>query len=137
MIALTSDLPRNESRTSTQAVIVPRTALIRATAIDVQSVSFSAAIASGLVTTSQNPCQPPFVDSNTSAAIGSPTISERYVVTRPSERAVVALSLCSLTGLEATSTVLIGIGKANRQHKRRQFEKLSLSRRRPAVRPAP
>ena len=137
MIALTSDWPRNESRTSTQAVIVPRTALIRATAIDVQSVSFSAAIASGLVTTSQNPCQPPFVDSKTSAAIGSPTISERYVVTRPSERAVVALSLWSLTGLEATSTVLIGIGKANQQHKRRQFEKLSLSRRRPAVRPAP
>ncbi len=56
---------------------MPRTALIRATAIDVQSVSFSAAIASGLVTTSQKPCQPPFVDSKTSAAIGRPTISER------------------------------------------------------------
>ena len=77
MIALTSDLPRKDSRTSTQAVIVPRTALISATAIDVQSVSFSAEIASGLVTTSQNPSQPPFVDSKTSAAIGRPTISER------------------------------------------------------------
>ena len=40
--------------------------------------------------------------------------------------AVVALSLCSLIGLEVRSTVLIGIGKANRQHKRRQFEKTSL-----------
>ena len=77
MIAFTSDLPRKESRTSTQAVIVPSTALSSATAIEVQSVSFSAATASGLVTTSQNPSQPPFVDSNTSAAIGSPTISAR------------------------------------------------------------
>ena len=77
MTAFTSALPRNESRTSTQAVIVPRTALIRATAIDVPSVSFNAATASGLVTTSQNPCQPALVDSKMSAAIGSATISER------------------------------------------------------------
>ena len=74
MTALTSVWPRKESRTSTQAVIVPRTALISATAIEVASVSFSAATASGLVTTSQKPAQPPFSDSKTSAAIGSPTI---------------------------------------------------------------
>ena len=51
--------------------------MISATAIETLSVSFSAATASGLVTASQNPSQPPFVDSNTSAAIGSPTISVR------------------------------------------------------------
>ena len=77
MTAFTSALPRNESRTSTQAVIVPRTALISATAIEVQSVSFSAATASGLETTSQKPRAPAFVDSKTSAAIGSATISDR------------------------------------------------------------
>ncbi len=77
MTAFTSVLPRNESRTSTQAVIVPSTPLRRATPIDVQSVSLSAATASGLETTSQKLRAPAFVDSNTSAAIGSPTIRVR------------------------------------------------------------
>src|SRR5215210_1151729 len=125
MIAFTSDLPRKSSRTSTQAVIVPRTALSSATAIEVQSVSFRAATASGLVTTSQNARAPPFVDSKTRAAIGRATISDRYVVTRPSERAVEALSLWILTGLETMSTVLMRIGKANRRHKNRQSTTLA------------
>ena len=58
-------------------MIVPSTALSSATAIDVQSVSLSAATASGLETTSQKPRAPSFVDSKTSAAIGSATISDR------------------------------------------------------------
>jgi hypothetical protein len=80
--------------------------LISATAIDAPSVSFSAAIDSGLVTTSQKPRAPAFVDSKTSAAIGSATIRERYVVTRPSERAVEALSFCIRTGLTVASALL-------------------------------
>ena len=63
MIAFTSVLPRKSSRTSTHAVTVPSTALRSATAIDVDSVSFSAATASGLETASQKPSQPAFVDS--------------------------------------------------------------------------
>ena len=77
MTAFTSDLPRKSSRTSTHAVTVPSTALSSATATEVHSVSFSAATASGLETASQKPAQPAFVDSKTSAAIGSATISAR------------------------------------------------------------
>ena len=53
--AFTSDLPRKSSRTSTQAVIVPRTALISAAIAAIARVSFSAATASGFVTASQKP----------------------------------------------------------------------------------
>src|SRR5215210_2198053 len=97
MTALTTALPRKSSRTSTQAVTVPSTAFRRATAIEVQSVSFNAATASGLDTACQNADHPPSVDANTRAAIGSATISVRYVVTKPSERAVAAPSLRRLT----------------------------------------
>ena len=87
---------------------MPRTALIRATAIEVQRVSLRAATASGLETTSQKPRAPSFVDSKTSAAIGRATISDRYVVVRPRERAVEALSPCILIGLgDALSAVLM------------------------------
>jgi hypothetical protein len=58
-------------------VTVPRTALSRATAIEVQRVSLRAETASGLETTSQKPRAPSFVDSKTSAAIGRATISDR------------------------------------------------------------
>ena len=47
MIAFITALPRNSSRISTQAVIVPSTALISATTSDAPSVSFSAATACG------------------------------------------------------------------------------------------
>ena len=77
MTAFTSAFPRNESRTSTQAVIVPRTALIRATAIEVQSVSFSAATASGLETTSQNAPRTFVRRLEESAAIGRATMSDK------------------------------------------------------------
>ena len=77
MTAFISAFPRNESRTSTQAVTVPSTPLISATATEVQRVSFRAATASGLEATSQNPRAPAFADSKRSAAIGSATISVR------------------------------------------------------------
>jgi hypothetical protein len=53
----------------------------------------SAASACGDETTSQKPSAPFFVDDQTSAAIGSATTIVRKVVTKPSERAVLALSL--------------------------------------------
>ena len=93
MIAFTTDFPRKSSRTSTQAVIVPRTALKRDTASEATSVSFSAATASGLETASQNACVPSLVASHMSAAIGRPTMTIRNVVTMPRDRAVAALSL--------------------------------------------
>ncbi len=52
---------------------VPITALRSAAATDAPSVSFSAATDCGLETTSQKPCAPSFVDSQTRAAIGSAT----------------------------------------------------------------
>ena len=50
---LTIDLPRKSSRTSTQAMRVPNTALISATIPASARVSFSAATPSGLETASQ------------------------------------------------------------------------------------
>src|SRR5581483_12112349 len=93
MTALTSDLPRNRSRTSTQAISVPKTALTSATTAAITSVSFSAATPSALETAAQKPEAPSSLDAQTSAAIGSATISERKPVTKPSERADEALSL--------------------------------------------
>ena len=74
-------------------MIVPKTALISATIAATPSVSFSAATASGCVTASQKPWSPPARDAQTSAAIGSATITVRNAVTKPRERAVSALSL--------------------------------------------
>src|SRR5437870_4005667 len=91
--ALTIDLPRKSSRTRTQAVSVPSTAFVPAAAAETTSVSFRAATASALETASQKPPLPLFVEVQTSAAIGSATISDRKAVTKPRERAVEALSL--------------------------------------------
>ena len=88
MIALTSDLPRKSSRTSTQAVIVPRTALTSVTTTARPNDSFSAATASSPLTTSQKPPAPSPRAAHRSAAIGSTTISVRYAVVKPSERAL-------------------------------------------------
>ena len=74
---MTTDLPRKSSRTSTQAISVPKTALTSATIPAIASVSFSAATPSGLETASQKLRAPSFVDAQTSAAIGSATITER------------------------------------------------------------
>ncbi len=105
MIALTVLFPRKSSRTSTHAISVPATPLITAIANDAPKLSFRAATACGLETTSQKPADPSFVDSQISAAIGRATTIERYATTKPRERAV-ALSLGALSGrtLPAVST---------------------------------
>src|SRR5690348_18114833 len=90
MTELTSDLPRKSSRTSTQAVIVPSTPLIRTTTKAAPNVSFSAPTASGLEMTCQNACAPSFLDSQTMAAIGRTTMTSRYVKMTPTDRAVLA-----------------------------------------------
>src|SRR5260221_13917873 len=83
-------LPRKSSRTSTQAVIVPKNALTSDTITAAPSVSLSAATASGEVATDQNWCSPSFCDAQTSAAIGRITITDRNDVVKPSERAAAA-----------------------------------------------
>src|SRR4029079_6484930 len=95
MIGLTRDFPANESRTSTQAMIVPKTAVVSTARGAVITDSFRAATAGGEETTAQTPAQPLPVDFQTTAAIGSTTTTSRNVVTKPTcrERAVEALSL--------------------------------------------
>ncbi len=83
MIALTTLFPGNESRTSTHAMIVPKTAVVSTARVERIIVSLSAATACGDDTTSQNPLQPLPVDVQTIAAIGSTTITNRNVVTKP------------------------------------------------------
>ena len=73
----TTFLPGKSSRTSTQAISVPATALIAATATAAMSVTRSASSAIGFVTASQNPDQPSSVERTTSAAIGMRTRTVR------------------------------------------------------------
>ena len=76
-------------------MIVPNTAVVSTASVDATTLSFSAATACGEETTDQKPDQPFPVDFQTTAAIGSTTITSRNVVTKPTcrERAVEALSL--------------------------------------------
>src|SRR4051812_2658785 len=87
MSALTTDLPRKRSRTSTHATSVPATALSAATRIDRISVSFSAATACGAVTASTNACRPPSVERATTAASGIRTMTDSHSVATPSPSA--------------------------------------------------
>src|SRR6266508_355675 len=80
MTAFTTDCPRNESRTSTHAISVPKTAFTSATTSDATSVSLRAATACGELTSLQN--EPP-PERHTSAASGTSTTSERYAVASP------------------------------------------------------
>src|SRR5204862_4094860 len=75
IVALTNDLPRKSSRTSTHAISVPVTALTAATAIDTSTVNLIAATASLLETAFQKPSSPLSVLADTSAASGSSTIT--------------------------------------------------------------
>ena len=77
MTALTMLLPGNESRTSTQAISVPLTALIATTISEMANVSFRAATASGRVTAFQKLAQPSSNADATTAAIGMRTIRLR------------------------------------------------------------
>jgi hypothetical protein len=74
---LTMPLPQKESRTSTQAIRVPNTALMRATSSAAPRVSLSAATASGAVTAFQKASAPPFCDCHRRAASGRSTITDR------------------------------------------------------------
>ena len=71
---------------------MPTTPLIRAITSDAPKLSLSAATDWGLVTTSQNPVDPSFVDSQMTAAIGSTTTNVRKPTTNARDR-VVTLSL--------------------------------------------
>jgi hypothetical protein len=77
MTLFTIDRPGKRSRTSTQAVIVPKTALTSAARTATITLSFSAATASGFDTADQKPDQPSSPDAATTAARGSTTISVR------------------------------------------------------------
>ena len=70
-------LPGNSSRTSTQAISVPKTALTTTTITDTTSVSLIAASASGLEISRQNALVPPLLDFASSAATGSSTSADR------------------------------------------------------------
>src|SRR3954470_8674553 len=81
--AFTAPLPRNSSRTSTQAISVPMPALINVTTNDRISVSFSAETASRSLTAFQNPLSPPSNDFAATAASGSRTITEKKSTATP------------------------------------------------------
>src|SRR3954470_8322707 len=85
--ALTSDLPRNSSRTSTQAISVPMTASIAATMADENTVSSSAATARRPDTAVQNVSSPPSSERTSTAASGSRTIRESQATAAPPEAA--------------------------------------------------
>ena len=70
-------LPRNWSRTSTQAISVPKTTLTTTTISDEITVSFRAATAWGAVTASQKAPMPPSSEVAATAAIGSSTMMLR------------------------------------------------------------
>jgi hypothetical protein len=66
----TTPLPGNSSRTRTQAIRVPVTALMTTTISDVISVSRRAAMDCSFVTAFQKPSQPASVERTTTAASG-------------------------------------------------------------------
>src|SRR5829696_2182370 len=80
---LTSDLPRNSSRTRTQAISTPMTASMAATTTETINVKRIAATACGLVTASQNSAAPPSNERTTTAASGIRTISVSQATLRP------------------------------------------------------
>src|SRR6478736_2556354 len=83
MIVLMNPLPRKSSRTSTQAVSVPRTALNPAISSAVHRLSSSADSAWRLVTDDQNPPSPASVDRATNAASGIRTMTLSHSVASP------------------------------------------------------
>ena len=112
---LTSDLPRNSSRTSTQAISTPITASIAATTTEMISVKRIAAIACGLVIASQNSSTPPSNERTTTAASGISTISVSQATLRPPttsgplrmRRAPAGLAGRALCSLEAGASITL------------------------------
>ena len=83
MIELTIFLPRNSSRTSTQAIIVPITALITTMISEVITVSLIAETASGSVIASQKAPRPSSNERKTTAPSGISTMMLSQVRTTP------------------------------------------------------
>src|SRR5512145_2243775 len=124
MMAFTTPFPRKEARTSTHAMIVPKTAVVSTASVEMIIVSFSAATACGEETTSQKPDQPLPVDFQTTAAIGSTTITSRKLVTNPTCRgsADVALPLrCAVAAGSPGASVRV---LAASWHPERRFDPL-------------
>src|SRR3954453_3543436 len=86
MSALMTLLPRKRSRTRTQAMSVPATALIAATTSDAPSVSSSAARAGRLVAACQKAARPPSSERTTTAASGGRTMRLSQTVATPRPR---------------------------------------------------
>ena len=76
-------LPRKESRTSTQAMSVPNTALTATTTSEATKVNSKEETAAGFETACQKPPAPPVVERHTTAARGSRTMKPRYAETKP------------------------------------------------------
>src|SRR5829696_3494052 len=83
MRPLTSALPGNSSRTSTQAISTPMTASMAATTTEISTVRRMAAIAWRLVIASQNSAAPPSKERTTTAASGINTISVSHATLSP------------------------------------------------------
>src|SRR5215207_11009921 len=83
MRALTTRLPGNSSRTSTQAMTVPMTTFPAATSSETAKVRRRAARAWGWVAAAQNAAQPSRLERQTTAVRGRTTIRLRYRVTIP------------------------------------------------------
>src|SRR6266511_5454093 len=83
MSALTTRLPGNSSRTSTQAMTVPTTTLIATTTSATAKVRRRAASACGVVAARQKAPQPSRLERQTTAVSGRTTIRLRYMVTVP------------------------------------------------------
>src|SRR5689334_19636036 len=84
MTRSSSRRPQNRSRTSTQASAVPITTLTAVTASASSTVSVIAAPVWELVTTDQNPDQPPEAAATTTAASGIRTSRLNQIIEAPS-----------------------------------------------------
>src|SRR4029453_3510801 len=101
MRALTTRLPGNWSRTSTQAMTVPMTTLPAATSRDTVRVRRSAARAWGWVAASQKAAQPSRDDRHSTAARGRRTTRLGYRVTVPRSSAAPPPTLVPTRGRAA------------------------------------
>src|SRR4051794_34161195 len=108
--AFTAPLPRKSSRTSTQAISVPVTALIATTISETISVSLNAATAWGPVTTSQNSPSPPSSDFAATAASGSRTTTLRYVIATPRPSAAPPGSATARGGRDGRGPAVSSLG---------------------------
>src|SRR5215204_1724375 len=111
---LTMFLPGKSSRTSTQAISVPNTALMSTTISDAISVSFSAATACGLLTAVQKLSVPLSSDFTITAASGISATTLKYASATPRPRAAPGMAtalgprLTGAAGGAAAVAALVG-----------------------------